>query len=85
LYTKQFTGQAASEIWLAWDQLPPRMDTEEKLSRLTRWVLDADAQRLHYGLRLPGIVMPIAGGDAQRERCLEALALHDLQDTPDDD
>lgn len=78
LYTKQFTGQAASEIWLAWDQLPPRMDTEEKLSQLTRWVLDADAQRLHYGLRLPGNVVPMAGGDTHRERCLEALALHDL-------
>jgi uncharacterized protein (DUF58 family) len=78
LYTKQFTGQAASEIWLAWDQLPPRMDTEEKLSQLTRWVLDADAQRLHYGLRLPGNVVPLAGGDTHRERCLEALALHDF-------
>lgn len=80
LYTKQFTGQAASEIWLAWDQLPPRMDSEEKLSRLTRWVLDADAQHLNYGLRLPGKVVPMASGDAHRERCLEVLALHDLPD-----
>jgi uncharacterized protein (DUF58 family) len=80
LHTKQFTGQAASEIWLAWDQLPPRMDAEEKLSRLTRWVLDADAQHLNYGLRLPDAVLPMAGGDAHRERCLEALALHELPD-----
>lgn len=78
LYTKQFTGQAASEIWLAWDQLPPRMHTEEKLSRMTRWVLDADAQRLHYGLRLPGATLSMSSGDVHRERCLEALALHDL-------
>jgi uncharacterized protein (DUF58 family) len=78
LYTKQFTGQAASEIWLAWDPLPPRMDTEEKLSQLTRWVLDADAQRLHYGLRLPETVVPLGGGDAHRERCLEVLALYGL-------
>ena len=85
LYTKQFTGQAASEIWLAWDQLPPRMDVEEKLSRLTRWVLDADAQQLNYGLRLPGAVAPMASGDAHRERCLETLALHDLPDDMNDD
>ncbi len=82
LYTKQFSGQAASEIWLAWDQLPPRMGIEEKLSRLTRWVLDADAQRLNYGLRLPETTIAMASGDAHRERCLEALALFDL---PDDD
>ncbi|MEQ1776718.1 MAG: DUF58 domain-containing protein, partial [Burkholderiales bacterium] len=84
LYTKQFTGQAASEIWLAWDQLPPRMDTEEKLSHLTRWVLDADAQRLNYGLRLPGTVIAIGNGEAHREHCLEALALHDLRDQAGD-
>lgn len=83
LLTKQFTGQAATEIWLAWDQLPPNMNTEEKLSCLTRWVLDADARHLHYGLRLPGSVVAMAGGDAHRNRCLEALALHDLHDTGD--
>jgi len=84
LHSKQFTGQASSEIWLAWDQLPPRMETEEKLSRLTRWVLDADALHLNYGLRLPGAVVPMASGDAHRERCLEALALHDLPDDAHD-
>ena len=73
--TKQFSGQAAREVWLAWEQLPPRMDIEEKLSRLARWVLDAQAQGLAYGLRLPGVELPIGSGDAQRSRCLEALAL----------
>ena len=82
LHTKQFSGQAASEIWLAWEQLPARMDTEEKLSRLTRWVLDAEAQRLAFGLRLPGAVIPMSSGDAHRERCFEALALFDLPDKP---
>jgi uncharacterized protein (DUF58 family) len=74
-YTKQFSGQAAREVWLAWEQLPPRMDAEEKLSRLTRWVLDADALGLAYGLRLPGLELPIGRGESQRSRCLEALAL----------
>ncbi len=82
LYTKQFSGQAASEVWLAWDQLPPRMDTEEKLSRLTRWVLDADTQQMGYGLRLPDTVIAMASGDPHRERCLEALALFDLPERP---
>jgi uncharacterized protein (DUF58 family) len=58
------------------------MDSEEKLSRLTRWVLDADTQRMVYGLRLPDTVIAMASGDAHRERCLEALALFDLPETP---
>jgi len=50
------------------------LDGEARLSRLTAWVLAADAQHLDYGLRLPGLEIPPAGGAAQRLRCLEALA-----------
>lgn len=77
LLTKQFSGRADGELWLAWELLPPRMDLEEKLSRLTRWVLDASTLGLSFGLRLPDSTIPVASGDAQRERCLEALALFD--------
>jgi uncharacterized protein (DUF58 family) len=78
LLTKQFSGQAASELWLSWEQLPPRMGVEEKLSLLARWVLDANALGMAFGLRLPDNNIAIASGDAQRERCLEALALYHL-------
>lgn len=78
LLTKQFSGQAASQVWLAWDLLPSRMALEEKLSALTRWVLDAHALRLAYGLRLPGLAVTMGDGDAHRDRCLEALALYDM-------
>ena len=47
LLTKQFSGRAAVELWLSLDLLPERMDLEEKLSRIARWVLDA-----HAGVRL---------------------------------
>ena len=82
LLTKLFSGQAASEVWLAWERLPPRMVPEEKISCLTRWVLDAHALHLTYGLRLPGLEVPMASGDGQRERCLEALALYDTLERP---
>jgi uncharacterized protein (DUF58 family) len=78
LLTKQFSGQAASELWLSWDLLPLRMGVEEKLSLLARWVLDAHALGMAFGLRLPDLTIAIASGDAQRERCLEALALYDM-------
>jgi uncharacterized protein (DUF58 family) len=75
LLTKQFSGQAETELWLDWGQLPPQFGVEERLSYLARWVLGAQAAGLAYGLRLPGSTVAIAAGDAQRDRCLEALAL----------
>ncbi|MDP2962110.1 MAG: DUF58 domain-containing protein [Sulfurimicrobium sp.] len=74
MLTKQFSGEAAQEIWLDWDSLPG-MDTEARLSRLTRWVLDADRAGLCYGLKLPGLQHPPAHGREQMRRCLQALAL----------
>ena len=48
---------------------------EARLSRLAAWVLAADAQGLGYRLRLPGLDLPAAAGQAQRRAALEALAL----------
>jgi uncharacterized protein (DUF58 family) len=76
LLTKQFTGRAETELWLDWAQLPPQMGVEERLSHLARWVLDAHAAGLTYGLRLPGANVDMAAGVAQRDRCLEVLALY---------
>lgn len=50
-------------------------DPEARLSRLTAWVLQAERLGVDYGLRLPGIEVAPAQGSAQRQRCLEALAL----------
>ena len=84
LLTKQFSGRADAELWLDWRQLPVTMDVEQKLSQLARWVIDARTRGASFGLRLPGNTIPMAGGDAQRERCLEALALFDSR-APDRD
>ena len=75
--TKQFSGRAASELWFDYDELPQDMDREARLSRLARWVLLGERGGLKFGLRLPGVEVPLAEGDAQRERCLKELALFD--------
>lgn len=75
LLTKQFSGRADSELWLSWTMLPAQMNVEEKLSRLARWALDANARGMSFGLKLPGKTIAIASGEAQLEQCLEALAL----------
>jgi len=79
LLTKQFSGQAPSELWLEWDSLPG-LDDEARLSRLCRWVLDAAAADLNYGLRLPGNTLSPDTGAQHRERCLEALARYGLSE-----
>jgi uncharacterized protein (DUF58 family) len=75
LLTKQFSGRAETQLWLDWTQLPGQMAVEERLSHLARWVLDAHAAGVAYGLRLPGRTVDLSAGEAQRETCLEALAL----------
>jgi uncharacterized protein (DUF58 family) len=75
LMTKQFTGRAAAELWLSLELVPERLDLEEKLSRLARWVLDAHAGGFAYGLKLPGVTVRLGSGEAHRDRCLETLAL----------
>lgn len=75
LLTKQFSGDAAAELWLEWGQLPASLDTEARLSRLTGWVLAAERSGARYGLRLPGHDIAPSRGDAHRAACLQALAL----------
>ena len=78
LQTKVFSGRAAAELWLDWDQMPAHIDTEMRLSRLTRWVLAADQDGLRYGLRLPGIELEPDAGETHRLACLRELALYGL-------
>jgi len=75
LMTKQFTGLAAGELWLEWDTMPVDFGLEARLSRLTRWVLEASHGGHAYGLRLPSIVIAIGSGPAHQSRCLTALAV----------
>ncbi len=74
LQTKRFAGHAASSVWLDYEALP-QLTMEHRLSRLCRWVLDAEAEHRPYGLRLPGKTIQPAFGPDHRERCLRALAL----------
>ncbi|HVG03467.1 MAG TPA: DUF58 domain-containing protein [Burkholderiaceae bacterium] len=75
LSVKQFEAAGGGELMLDYDQLPDVLGIEGKLSRLTRWVLDADASHMRYGLKLPDAMIFIGSGAAHREHCLTALAV----------
>lgn len=74
LLVKEFGSMTSSDLWLDFDALGA-IGTEERLSRLTWWVLEAERMRLPYGLKLPGKSIPPSSGEAHRATCLEALAL----------
>ncbi len=74
LLTKEFSAMASSELWLDWEEARAA-DIEHRLSVLTHWVIQAERFGQSYGLRIPGVKIAPARGEAHRTRCLEALAL----------
>jgi uncharacterized protein (DUF58 family) len=80
LQVKQFSAQVGEELWLDFSTTPER-DLEGKLARMTRWVLDAEAQGLRYGLRLPESELLPNNGSAQRGECLRRIALFRLPES----
>ena len=79
LQVKQFSAYQGHELWLDWSQLP-NIASERKLELLVRWILDADAQGLIYGLRLPGVEILPQHNASHRAACLRTLALFGLDD-----
>lgn len=73
--TKQFAGSAGADLWLDLADTPASLGLEARLSRLARWVIDADACGARYGLRLAGKEIDLGAGEGHRAHCLGALAL----------
>jgi uncharacterized protein (DUF58 family) len=71
--SRETAGTAQRELWLDWaDAAAP--DIEQRLSRLTAWVLAAEQQSLASGLRLPGRVIEPALGELHQRAALDVLA-----------
>lgn len=83
LVTKLFSGSiSAATLWLDYAETPSRLGIEPRLSRLSRWVLEAHHGGARFGLRLPGKQIDLASGETHRSQCLEALALYQPGSTP---
>jgi len=76
LTVKLFEGYAQGEVVLEFGAVDASLNIEQKLARLTRWVLMAEAAQVRYGLSLPGQRIDFGLGAEQRDRCLTALALY---------
>ncbi len=75
--TKEFAeDRRRPRLVFDYDALEGCGGVEERLSLLCRFILDAEAAGLEYGLRLPGAgEIPPGHGPAHRHACLERLAL----------
>lgn len=76
LVTKHFEGGATNELAIDFAKLPHSLDTETRLSRMTRWILEAARLGLPYAFRLGDVSLPAASGPAHCDACLQALALY---------
>jgi uncharacterized protein (DUF58 family) len=76
LATKHFEGGARDELVLDLASLPTQLDLEARLSRLTRWVLEAESRALPYAFRLGAEHYNTGSGAAHQAACLRALALY---------
>jgi len=79
LKVKQFVDNVDDRFMLDW-AMYQGLDAEARLSRLCYWVLALSRSDVEYGLRLPGVEISAARGDAHRERVLGALALWNHQE-----
>jgi len=82
LLTKQFEGGAVDRLVIDFDALPPQLDLERKLSRMARWVLEAELRTLPYAFRLGRVRHDTALGPAHQAACLCALALYGSGEAP---
>jgi len=71
---KQFGGADISQVWLTWNDVN-NLELEVALSQLCLWVVRADNQAIHYGLKIGNHTFQPATGGQHREQCLKTLAL----------
>jgi uncharacterized protein (DUF58 family) len=74
LLVREHERREGAEIVLDWRELAS-LPVEARISRLARWVDEAERRNRRYRLRLPGESLGPAQGPAHRHACLRALAL----------
>jgi uncharacterized protein (DUF58 family) len=74
LLVKEFEQRRGREIVLDWDATSA-LDYEARISRLTRWVHEAEAMQRRYLVRLPEQSIGPGLGSDHSHACLRALAL----------
>ena len=81
LHSKEFQGFGGKQIVLTWQQLEHLNHTEDILSQLCQWVLQAAKNQDQYALEIPGRNIELNSGESHKLDCLEALARFGMKNT----
>ena len=72
--TKQFGGDRCEELWLNWASTEG-LPTEQRLSQLALWIIEAERLGFSYGLKLPRNEIMPSQGEQHLHKCMKSLAL----------
>jgi uncharacterized protein (DUF58 family) len=73
LMVREYESPSGADVSLDWRELGA-LDHEQRIRRLTRWVLDAEREGLRSTLILPSVRLGPGAGSAHVQSCLRALA-----------
>ena len=74
LHSKEFHGGDMPQMIFSWDDA--HGDKEQRISLLTRWIIEAGAQGIRFGLDMPGYKLEPSNDERQVTKCLNFLALY---------
>ena len=74
LLVREYESAVARDLLIDWSAAAG-LAHEQRISRLARWVVEAERSGSRYALRLPAERLPSGRGPEHRHACLRALAL----------
>jgi uncharacterized protein (DUF58 family) len=74
LLVREYESAVARDLLIDWNAAAG-LDYEQRISRLARWVIEAERSGSRYAMRLPAERLPSGRGPEHRHACLRALAL----------
>ncbi len=80
-WVKEFNQTQGKHLLFDFSQITSG-SLENKLSRMTAWVLAAENQQAEYQVLLPGFDSGMSYGDQHKHHCLSALSLFQTPNTP---
>jgi uncharacterized protein (DUF58 family) len=75
LVSIQYESHSNSSVNLSWFALPNSLNTEDKLSQLCYWLVDAEKSGQRYQLEMPNNTIEYDSGMTHYHNCLRVLAL----------
>jgi uncharacterized protein (DUF58 family) len=75
LVSIQYESHSNSSVNLSWFALPNTLNTEDKLSQLCYWLVDAEENGQQYQLEMPNNTIEYDSGMTHYHNCLRVLAL----------